>query len=119
VISDSEILAGLAFLASHADPRYREYILIASANCARVRKEAQLDETRLRPVRDMTMSVRLETALIDLKIETIGALERLLQDHRPSDLLESREAKAARFGKKCLKEAREALRSLGLKTGEE
>ena len=117
-IEDSELFAGLAFLMRHAHPAYSQYLEIAERACRSVRQRRNEDDLRMTPIDDLEISIRLLTALKALKLETAGHIERLLCDHREEDLLSSGEAKNARFGKKCLKECRELMRNLGLRTGE-
>ena len=68
----------------------------------------------MRAASNLEVSVRTGCALQDLGIKTVGDLERLLNDHAEENLLSSREAKKAGFGKRVLKECREVLKNVGI-----
>ena len=110
VISDAELLAGLAFLQIHAHPAYHGALHMAEGACKQIRAEIQRGEVRMRAAEELEMSVRAALAIRQLGVKTVGDLEQLLDKID----LSSRDAKRAGFGKKCLKECREMLKNLGL-----
>ena len=114
MISDAELLAGLAFLQIHSHPAHHAALKMALAACNAVHQDRKRDEVRVRAAADLELSVRALCAIEQLGIKTVGDLERLLNDHAEPDLLTSREAKKAGFGVKVLKQCREVLKNIGL-----
>ena len=114
MISDAELLAGLAFLQIHSHPAHHAALKMALSACNAVHQDRKRDEVRVRAASDLEVSVRTGCALQDLGIKTVGDLERLLNDPAEENLLSSREAKKAGFGKRVLKECREVLKNVGI-----
>jgi hypothetical protein len=113
-MDDKELFAGLDFLVRYAHPAYKPALILAVGACKTVREARCQEDVRTLAAEDLEVSIRAANAIKTLGICTVGDLEKLLSDHRHEDLLASREAKKAGFGKKCLKECLELLNSLGL-----
>lgn len=113
-LSDAELLAGLAFLEIHTPPAYRETLQAASREVSRIRHQQKLDELRGRHASSLETSVRAGRALEAMGCVTVGDVEKLIAGKPDASLLQK--GKPHRFGKKCLKETQELLRSRGLNT---
>jgi hypothetical protein len=111
MIDDSELLAGLAFLQRHAHPDYTPSLKMAESTILVIRRGRALDELRKRPIDDLELSVRADTALRRLDLETIGDVERFMD--RPDSALLNRSHRDF-FGMKTIKEVRAILKAIGL-----
>lgn len=98
-MDDKELFAGLEFLVRYAHPAYRPALILAVGACKTVREARRQEDTRTLAVDDLEISVRTAHVLKALGVSTAGDLEKLLNDNRHEDLLASREAKKAGFGK--------------------
>lgn len=112
MISDAELLAGLAFLKIHAHPAYHAALHMAEGACMAVRADRERDDLRTRAAEDLELSVRAANALLHLGIKTVGDLERFVDKVD----LSSPALKRAYFGKRVLKECREVLKNIGLES---
>lgn len=111
MISDDELFAGLKFLSRHAPPEYRASIMGALDACCVLRDLSALDKLRSRPADDLELSVRSANAMQSMGLLTIGDVEALMA--KDDDLVLLR-GKSCHFTKKCLKEVRLLLASIGL-----
>jgi hypothetical protein len=120
VIDDSEVLAGLAFLERHARSEFQPAIRLARGACENFRNMDKLDQLRLRSIDDLEridllpnscISIRLHAALRRMGIKTVGEVEALAALPDPDVLVRG---KRHSFGKKCLKEVRAIVESVGL-----
>jgi RNA polymerase alpha subunit len=111
VIDDSEVLAGLAFLERHARSEFQPAIRMTLAACENFRHLDKLDQLRLRSIDDLEISIRLHAALCAMGIKTVGEVEALATLPDPDVLVRG---KRHHFGKKCLKEVRAIVESVGL-----
>jgi hypothetical protein len=108
---EDEVFAGLRFLSRHAPPEYRPAIEMALSACRVVKDACALDKLRARPAADLEISVRAGNALAHLNLETIGDVEKFM--NLDEDVILER-GKHFQFRKKCLKEVRLLLKSIGL-----
>lgn len=111
MIDDSELLAGIAFLRRYAHPDYAQALVMAEAAVKQVREERRRNVLRATPASELELSVRSANALSALGLKTVGDVESFVS-FRDEPVLER--GKRHGFGKKCLKEVRGLLKSLGL-----
>jgi DNA-directed RNA polymerase alpha subunit len=111
MIDDSEVLAGLAFLERYARPEFQPALRMATQALSVVRAKQQLDAVRARDAADLELSVRSLAALLNMGLKTVADVETFVG--KP-DAVALEFGKRHHFGKKCLREVREALKDIGL-----
>ena len=113
MITDAELLAGLAFLRRHADPDYDAALRLAENAVTAKHAERELLVLRRSPSADLELSVRALNALVHLKLETVGAVEAFMAWPDQTVIANAKD-RGVKIGKRTTRELREVFRSLGL-----
>lgn len=111
MISEAEVLAGLAFLEIHAPESMRGAVRMARGACESIRAAEKLAELRLRPADDLELSIRSLNGLATVGVKTVGDAEAFVA--LSDEEIRARDPKRY-LGKKSLREIRALLKNIGL-----
>jgi hypothetical protein len=111
MISDAELLAGLAFLEKYAHQDFGDALRTAKTACVTVLANRRKDELRALPAGRLELSVRSANTIASLGFKTVGEVEAFVA--MPDAHIFER-GKRFGFQKKCMKELRALMKEIGL-----
>jgi hypothetical protein len=112
LLSHAEILAGVAFLESHAPDAWQPWLTACRKALEEQRKADKEEAWRTRPLGGLGLCVRAEVALRDLGAKTVGDVEKLFAG-RSDEWIRSTHG-YRKFTKIVLRDVRGRLKANGL-----